>query len=46
MKELSNINLFKTLIAHNITDLITLFDNNGKLAVYTGENINGLYSYL
>ena len=24
----------------------TLLDNNGKLAVYTGGNINGLYNYL
>ena len=27
-------------------DLITLFDNNEKSAVYTGVNIHGLYSYI
>ena len=27
-------------------DLITFLDSNGKLAVYTGGNINGLYLYL
>ena len=29
-----------------MTDLTTLLDNNGKLAVYTGRNIHGLYHYL
>ena len=29
-----------------MTDLVTLLDNNGKLTVYTGENIHGLYHYL
>ena len=27
-------------------DLVTLPDNNGKLAIYKGGNIHGLYSYL
>ena len=27
-------------------DLIKLFDNNEKYAVYTGVNINGIYNYL
>ena len=27
-------------------DIITFLDNNGKLAVYTGINIHGIYSYL
>ena len=29
-----------------MTYIITFLDNNGKLAVYTGINIYGLYSYL
>ena len=29
-----------------MTDLITLFDNNLKSAVYKGGNINGIYIYL
>ena len=29
-----------------MTDLITLIDNNGKYAFYTGENIHGIYRYL
>ena len=28
-----------------MTDLTTLLDNSGKLAVYTGGNIHGLYRY-
>ena len=29
-----------------MTDLVTLLENNGKLAVYTGVNINVIYGYL
>ena len=29
-----------------MTDIITLLDNNGKFAVYTGENIHGIYRYI
>ena len=29
-----------------MTDLITFLDKNGKLAVYTGGNIHGIYRYL
>ena len=29
-----------------MTDLITFFDINKNLAIYTGENIHGLYHYL
>ena len=29
-----------------MTDLTTLLDNNGKLAVYTDRSIHGLYHYL
>ena len=46
MKTLSNSENLKNLIAHNITYLVTLLDNNRKSAAYTGGNINGLYSYL
>ena len=46
MKTLSNINELKLFIVPNITDLITVLDNNRKLAKYTGENINKLYRYL
>ena len=27
-------------------DLMKLLDNNGKLSIYTGRNIHGLYQYL
>ena len=46
MKALSNRNKLKAFIAPNITDLITLIDNSRKLAIYTGENIHGIYCYM
>ena len=45
-KSLSNIDKLKTLVAPKMTDLITFLENNGKYAVYTGGNINGIYHYL
>ena len=36
----------KAFIAPMITYLITFLDNNGKLSVYTGVNIHGIYLYL
>ena len=36
----------KSFIASKMIDLIKLPDNNGNLAVYTGETIHGLYRYL
>ena len=36
----------RAFIATKTTDLITLLDNNGKSAVYTGGDINGIYIYL
>ena len=46
IQELSKSNKRKELIDPNMTDLIKLFDNNRKLAVYTGGNIHGLYHYI
>ena len=46
MKSLSKSDKIKTLIAPKMIDLITLFDNNGISAVYTGEDIHGIYRYL
>ena len=46
MKALSNSDKLKAFIAPNMTDLITFLDKNGKLAVYKGGNIHGLYRYL
>ena len=43
MKALSKRNKLKSFIAPNITDLITLLDNNGKPDIYTGGNIHGIY---
>ena len=45
-KSLSNSNKIKAFIAPKMTDTVKLPENNGKPAVYTGVNINGLYSYL
>ena len=36
----------RDFIATNMTYLITFLDNNGKYAVYTGGDINGIYRYL
>ena len=46
MKEFSKIYELKALITLKMTDLITLLDNNVKMAVYIGRNIHGLYYYL
>ena len=46
MKSFSNIVKLKAFIATNMTYLITLLENNGKYAVYTGGNIHGIYCYL
>ena len=46
MKEFSKRDKLKALIVPKMTYLITLLENNGKSAVYTGLNIHGLYSYL
>ena len=46
MREFSNRNKIKALFELNMTDIITLLENNGKLDVYTGGNIHGLYYYL
>ena len=45
-KALSKSDKIKSFITPNITDIITFRDNNGKLYVYTGEYIHGLYRYL
>ena len=46
MKALSKSDKLKGFIAPNMADLITFLDNNGKYAVYTGGNTNGIYCYL
>ena len=46
MKEFPKSDKIKAFIAPKMTDLITFLENNGKSAVYTGRNINGIYSYL
>ena len=46
MKALSNSDKLRVFIAPKMTDLITFLDNNGKSAVYEGENIHGIYRYL
>ena len=46
MKALTKSDKLRDFIAPNITDLITFLDNNGKSAVYTGGNINGIYRNL
>ena len=45
-KALSNSDKLKAFIAPKITYFITFLNNNGKLAIYTGVNIHGLYCYL
>ena len=46
MKAFSNFNKLKAFIMPRMKDIITFHENNGKLAVYTGGNIHGLYCYL
>ena len=46
MKALSKIEKLKLFIVPKIKDIITLLENIGKYDVYTGGNINGIYSYL
>ena len=46
MKALSKSDKLRAFIAPKFTYLITLPDNNGKLAVYTGGDIHGIYLYL
>ena len=46
MKSFSKSNKTKATIVPNMTDFITLLENNRKYAVYTGENIHGLYCYI
>ena len=46
MKALTKSEKLKTFIAPNMTDLMTLLDNNDKSAVYTGRDIHGIYRYL
>ena len=45
-KALSKSEKIKAFIAPKMTYLITFLENNGKYAVYTGWNINGIYHYL
>ena len=44
-KALSKSNKIKDFIFPKMTDLITFLDNNKKLDIYTGYNINELYYY-
>ena len=46
MEALSKRYKIKTFIAPKMKDLIKFLDNNGKYAVYTRRNINGIYCYL
>ena len=46
MKELSKSDKLRDFIAPKMTDIITFLDNNGKYAVYTCGDINGIYRYL
>ena len=46
MKSHPNIDKIKEFIAPKMADTTKLLDNNGKLAVYTGGNIKGLYCYI
>ena len=46
MKAFLKIDKLKSSVAPKITYLITFLDNNRKLVVYTGVNINELYRYL
>ena len=46
IQALSKSNKIIAFIASNMINLITFLDNNRKLAVYIGVNINGVYRYL
>ena len=46
MKALSKSDKLRAFIVPKMTDLITFLDNNGKSAVYTGGDIDGIYRYL
>ena len=46
MKAFTNSDKFRDFIAPNMTDIITFLDKNGKSAVYTRGDINGIYRYL
>ena len=46
MKALTKSEKLKAFIAPNMTDLMTLLDNNDKSAVYTVGDIHGIYRYL
>ena len=46
MKEFSKSDKLRAFIAPKMTALTTLFDKNIKYAVYTGEDIHGIYCYL
>ena len=46
MKSFSNSDKLKSCIALRMKDLVIFPDNNRKLAIYPGGNINGLYIYL
>ena len=46
IRNLSKRNKLKASFGHNMIDLITFLDTNGKHAVYKGGIIHGLYSYL
>ena len=45
MKALSNSDKLRYFIAPKMTDIITLLDNNGKSAVYTGGDIHYICRY-
>ena len=46
IKAFSKSDKLRAFIVPKMTDIITLLDNNGKYAVYTGGYINGIYRYL
>ena len=46
MKAFSNSNKLKAFITPKMKDIIAFLENNGKLDVYAGGNIHGLYCYL
>ena len=45
-KEFPKSDKLRNFIALKMKNLITFLDNNGKYAVYTGGEINGIYRYL
>ena len=46
MKSFPNSNKLKASIASNMIYIITFLDNSIKYTIYTGGNMNGIYSYL